>query len=50
MMQPLNKNTLFSIFESGDEEIYKEASDALKNPYVLMGMVLNGLQSYILMM
>jgi len=49
MMQPLNKNTLFSIFESGDEEIYKEASDALKNPYVLMGMVLNGLQSYILM-
>ena len=51
MMQPLDKNTLFSIFESGDEEIYKEHSleDALKNPYVLMGMVLNGLQSYILM-
>ena len=49
MMQPLNKNTLFSIFESCDEEIYKEATDALKNPYVLMGLVLNGLQSYILM-
>lgn len=50
-MQPLDKSTLFSIFETGDEEIYKEyvQEDELKNPFVLMGMVLNGLQSYNLM-
>jgi len=50
-MQPLDKNTLFSIFESGDEEIYKEngIEEVLKNPYVLMGMVMQGLQNYFLM-
>lgn len=47
-MQPLDKNTLFSIFEAGDEQVYKEhgIEDMLKNPYVLMGMVMQGLQSY----
>lgn len=51
MMQPLDKNTLFSIFEAGDEQVYKEngIDDMLKNPFVLMGMVLQGLQSYHLM-
>ena len=51
MMQPLDKNTLFSIFEAGDEQVYKEngIQDMLKNPFVLMGMVLQGLQSYHLM-
>lgn len=50
-MKPLDKNTLFSIFEAGDEQVYKEngAEDALKNPFVLMGMVLQGLQSFELM-
>ena len=50
-MQPLDKNTLFSIFEAGDEEIYKEAGveDQLKNPFVLMGMVLRGLENYSIM-
>lgn len=50
-MQPLDKKSLFSIFESGDEEIYKEngIEEVLKNPYVLMGMVMQGLQSFVLM-
>lgn len=50
-MQPLDKKSLFSIFESGDEEIYKEngIEEVLKNPYVLMGMVMQGLQNYFLM-
>jgi hypothetical protein len=50
-MQPLDKNTLFSIFEAGDEEIYKEAGveDQLKNPFVLMGMVLRGLENFSIM-
>jgi replicative superfamily II helicase len=50
-MQPINPHTLFSIFEQGDEEVYKEhgVEDALKNPYVLMGMVLRGVENYQLM-
>ena len=50
-MQPLDKNTLFSIFEVGDEEIYKEAGveNQLNNPFVLMGMVLRGLENYSIM-
>ena len=50
-MQPLDKNTLFSIFEAGDEEIYKEhgLQDQLDNPFVLLNMVLRGLENYYLM-
>ena len=52
-MQPLDKNTLFSIFEVGDEEIYKEhgVEDQLNNPFVLMGMVLKlyNLKGYLLL-
>lgn len=50
-MQSLNPHTLFSIFEQGDEEVYKEhgIEDALKNPYVLMGMVMRGVENYFLM-
>ena len=50
-MQPLDKNTLFSIFEAGDEEIYKEhgLEDQLDNPFVLLNMVLRGLENYYLM-
>lgn len=50
-MQPLDKNTLFSIFEQGDEEVYIEhgVEDLLQNPYVLMGMVIRGLENYQLM-
>ena len=47
-MQPLDPHTLFSIFEKGDEEIYEEhnMTELLDNPYVLMGMVLRGVDNY----
>ena len=47
-MQPLDPHTLFSIFEKGDEEIYQEhkMEELLDNPYVLMGMVLRGIENY----
>ena len=50
-MHKLDPHTLFSIFEKGDEEVYREhgMEDQLKNPYVLMGMVLKGLENYQLM-
>lgn len=50
-MQPLDPHTLFSIFEQGDESIYKEhgMEDTLKNPFVLMGMVLRGMENYHIM-
>jgi hypothetical protein len=51
MMQQLDPHTLFSIFEQGDEEIYKEhgMEDVLNNPYVLIGMVIRGLENYTIM-
>ena len=50
-MQQLDPRTLFSIFEQGDEEIYKEhgMEDVLNNPYVLIGMVIRGLENYTIM-
>ena len=50
-MQPLDPHTLFSIFEQGDEEVYKEngVEDILHNPYVLIGMVVRGLENYQIM-
>ena len=47
-MQPLDPHTLFSIFEQGDEDIYKEhgLEDTLNNPFVLTGMVLRGVENY----
>ena len=50
-MQPLDPNTLFSIFEQGDEQIYQEygMSDTLNNPFVLMGMVVKGLENFLMM-
>lgn len=50
-MQPIDPHTLFSIFERGDEEIYKEhgVKDVLENPYVLIGMVVRGLENYQIM-
>ena len=51
MMAKLDPHTLFSIFEKGDEEIYQEHGelDVLKNPYVLLGMVLRGIENYDIM-
>lgn len=50
-MQQLDPHTLFSIFEQGDEAVYKEhgVEDVLNNPYVLIGMVIKGLENYSLM-
>ena len=50
-MQPLNPHTLFSIFEKGDEEVYKEngIESTLNNPYVLMGMVVKGVENFIVL-
>ena len=50
-MQPIDPHSLFSIFESGDENVYIEnnVQDVLQNPYVLMGMVLRGLENWMLM-
>jgi hypothetical protein len=50
-MQPIDPHTLFSIFESGDEGVYIEngVEEVLKNPYVLMGIVLKGLENWMLM-
>lgn len=51
VMQQLDPHTLFSIFEQGDEAIYKEhgVEDVLNNPYVLIGMVIRGLENYSIM-
>ena len=50
-MQPIDPHTLFSIFEQGDEAVYKEngVEDVLNNPYVLIGMVIRGLENYSVM-
>lgn len=50
-MQRLDPHTLFSIFEKGDEEVYREygQEDILKNPFVLMQMVMRGLENYQMM-
>ena len=50
-MKPIDPNALFSIFEYKDEDIYQEAgaSEILDNPYVLMGMVLRGIENWMMM-
>jgi len=47
-LHKLDPYTLFSIFEQGDEEIYKEnkMEDVLNNPYVLIGMVVTGVENF----
>ena len=47
-MNKLDPHTLFSIFEKGDEEVYREnqMEGLLNNPYVLIGMVVNGVENY----
>lgn len=50
-MQPLDKNTLFAIFDQGDEEVYQEheVTEVMNNPYVLIGMVVRGMENFHLM-
>ena len=51
MDKRIDPHTLFSLFEKGDEEIYREhgQEEVLKNPFVLMGMVVRGLENYYIM-
>lgn len=50
-MKKMDPHTLFSIFEAGDEEVYEEhnMTELLENPFVLMGMVVRGVQNYRMM-
>ena len=50
-MNKLDPHTLFSLFEQGDEEVYKEhgVEDTLKNPYVVLNMVARGVENYNIM-
>ena len=50
-MQPVDPNKLFDIFHKGDEAIYKEhgVKEALDSDYVLMGMVVRGVENFHLM-
>lgn len=50
-MKKIDKATLFSIFEAGDEEIYREngVEDLLHNTYILFGMTIKGVENYFIM-
>lgn len=50
-MNNLDPHTLFSIFEQGDEQIYREhgIEGTLNNPYVLISMCARGLENYNIM-
>lgn len=50
-MNKLDPHSLFSLFEKGDEEVYKEhgVENTLKNPYVLLNMVTRGMDNYVIM-
>jgi hypothetical protein len=50
-MNKLDPHTLFSLFEQGDEEVYKEhgVESALKNPYVILNMVSRAVENYSIM-
>ena len=47
-MHKLDPNKLFNIFNASDEAIYEEHNiqHLFENPYVLMGMVVRGLENY----
>ena len=50
-MRKIDKNTLFSIFEAVNEEVYQENEvyDSLHNTYVLLGMAVRGVENYSIM-
>ena len=50
-MKKIDKATLFSIFEAGDEEVYREngVEDLLHNTYILLGMTIKGVENYFIM-
>ena len=50
-MKRMDPHNLFSLFEVGDEEVYKEhkVESPLNNPYVLMGMVVKGVENFVVL-
>ena len=50
-MKKIDPHTLFSLFEANDEQVYEEnnVSEILQNPYVLMGMVVRGVDNFFLL-
>ena len=50
-MKELSTNKLFDIFSITDEEVYEEhhQGDVMRNPFVLMGMVLRGLENWVML-
>lgn len=50
-MNKLNPDSLFSIFEQGDKEIYKEykMEEELNNPFTLLGTVVVGMENFTLL-
>lgn len=50
-MQPVDPNKLFEIFQQGDETVFEEhgMKEVLDSPYVLMGMVVRGVENFHLM-
>ena len=50
-MNKLDPHTLFSLFEQGDEEVYKEhgVESTLNNPYVILNMVTRCMDNYAIM-
>lgn len=51
VMKKIDKATLFSIFEVGDQEVYREngVEDLLHNTYILLGMTIKGVENYFIM-
>jgi hypothetical protein len=47
-MKRLDSKTLFDVFQVGDEEVYREhgVEDILDNSFVLLGMVVKGVENY----
>jgi len=50
-MKKIDPHTLFSLFEANDEQVYEEnnVTEVLQNPYVLMGMVVRGVDNFFLL-
>ena len=50
-MQKLDPNALFSIFDQGDEQIYREhkIESDLNSPFIIMGTVITGIDNFYLL-
>lgn len=47
-MKAINPDKLFALFDASDEQVYHEEhkEELLDNPYVLMGMVVRGMENF----